>query len=66
MKIVKSITITLSENDVKTIVAEHLKNEGYSVDVDKVILSVGNKWVGYGMDEHQVPYFKECTVSLDA
>lgn len=61
MNIEKKITITLSESDVKKIVAEYLTREGYRVTSNDVSLEVGNKWVGYGMDEHQVPYFKECT-----
>lgn len=61
MDIEKKITITLSENDVKEIVAEYLTNKGYKVTPENVNLIVSNMWVGYGMSEHQQPYFKECT-----
>lgn len=61
MNIESKITITLSENDVKEIVADYLNKKGYKVSVDNVTLSVGIDWVGYGMDEHQVARFKECT-----
>lgn len=61
MNIQKKITVSLSESDVKEIVAEYLTKAGYKVIPSDVTISVGNKWVGYGKDEHQVPYFKECT-----
>ena len=61
MDIEKKITITLTENDVKEIVAEYLTKKGYRVTPENVKLNVSNKWEGYGMSEHQVPYFKECT-----
>lgn len=60
MNIENKITITLTENDVKEIVAEYLTKKGYKVTTDNVTLSVGIDWVGYGMDEHQVARFKEC------
>lgn len=60
MNIENKITITLTENDLKEIVAEYLTEKGYKVTTDNVTLSVGNKWVGFGMDEHQVTFFKEC------
>lgn len=60
MNIENKITITLTETDVKEIVAEYLTEKGYKVTPANVTLSVGNKWEGYGMDEYQVPYFKEC------
>lgn len=61
MNIEKKITITLSEKDVKEIVSAYLKKEGYDVPVQNVALVIGTRWEGYGMDEHQVAYFKECT-----
>ena len=60
MNIENKITITLTERDVKEIVAEYLTGKGYKVPADNVTLSVGIDWVGYGMDEHQVARFKEC------
>lgn len=60
MNIENKITITLTERDVKEIVADYLTGEGYKVSADNVTLSVGIDWVGYGMDEHQVARFKEC------
>ena len=64
MIVYKTITITLAENDVKAIIAEYLNHEGYKVTLEDVKLEVGNKWTGYGKDEHQVPYFKKCFVVL--
>jgi hypothetical protein len=60
MEIKKKITISLSENDVKAIVAEYLTKNGYKVKVEDITLDVGNEWIGYGRDEHQEPRFREC------
>ena len=60
MNIENKITITLSENDVKEIVAEYLTEKGYKVTPANVTLSVGSTWVGYGMDEHLEACFEEC------
>lgn len=58
MNIKKNITINLSEEEVKQIIAEYLYNEGYKVRADDVTLSVGSRLEGYGMAEHEVHYFK--------
>ena len=65
MNVEKKITISLSESDVKEIVAEYLKKEGYNVAANDVKISVGTKWEGWGLDEHQVTYFKECSVVIN-
>lgn len=63
MNIEKKITISLSEDDIKNLVADYLVKEGYKVTSENVKLSVKTRWEGYGMAEHQVPYFEECTVT---
>ena len=64
MNVKKYLTINLSEYAVKKIIAEHLKNEGYEVEIDDVRLSVGTKIEGYGMGEFETPYFKGAHVSI--
>lgn len=61
MELKKKITITLSENDVKEIVAEYLTSNGYRVDSDDVFLNVERTTKGYGMGEYEVTRFKDCT-----
>lgn len=61
MNIEKKTTITLSEDEVKSIVATYLEGEGYDIMPADVNLSVGFKWVGDDYMEHQVAYFRECT-----
>lgn len=61
MTVEKKITISLAEKDVKEIVVDYLAKEGYKVNLADVALVVENRWTGYGRDERQVPYFKECT-----
>ena len=62
MEIKKNITIELSENDVKEIIASYLKNEGYVVTSDNVNLSVGSRIKGFGMGEYEEVYFKAAYV----
>lgn len=62
MNIKKNITVHLSGDDVKGIIADYLKKEGYSVEAEDVRLTVGSRTVGYFMDEHDEHYFKEASV----
>lgn len=62
MEIKKNITIDLSENDVKEIIADYLKREGYKVTTEDVNLSIGSKTKGYGMGEYEEYYFKAAYV----
>lgn len=57
----KTITIHLSEIDVKEIVADYLTKEGYKVSSGDVTISLERKTVGYGRGEHEIVGFKECT-----
>ena len=64
MKITKKLTISLSEHDVKEIIADYIVSQGFKVTTDDVKLVVGNEWKGYGLGEYQTAYFKECTVNV--
>ena len=64
MNINKTVTIHMSEADVKALVAEYLTKEGYAVSPDDVVLSAKIKYVGYGMNEHEVAYFDECVATV--
>lgn len=64
MKLNKKMTITLSETDVKEIIADFLVAHGYEVTTEDVKLIVENRYFGYGMGEYQSPCFKECTVTV--
>ena len=57
MEIKKNITIKLSENDVKEIIADYLNREGYTVTADNVSLSVGTRCEGFGSAEYYVNCF---------
>lgn len=64
MEFVKNITIELSDNDVKEIIAlyirESLPYDG--VEAKDVTIKVANECRGYGMDEHQEACFKGASV----
>ncbi len=64
MNIKKNVTINLSEDDVKEIIAEYCNKNGYRVTVENVILFVGNRYVGYGTNEHKECYFGGCRVNV--
>lgn len=64
MNIIKKLTISLSEQEVKEIVADYVVSQGFKVTTDDVKLVVTNEWHGYGLGEYQAPRFKECTVSV--
>jgi hypothetical protein len=58
MNIKTNIKIELSSDDVKEIIINYLKTEGYDFSVDDVVFSVGTRYEGYGMAEHPVDYFE--------
>ena len=57
MKIIRDIVINFTQEDVKEIIADYVKRQGYKVTTDDVTLSVGSKTVGYGMQEYEKTYF---------
>lgn len=61
------ITFTLSEDDVKQIVANYIMSHyGHkNITKENVELNVGSRCVGYYNDEHYEYYFKECVVRLE-
>lgn len=62
MEIKKSITIHLSEQEIKQIVKNYLENEGYKVEEKDIQFNVGTKCVGYGMYETETTCFKGCDI----
>ena len=65
MKIIKSMTIDISEAELKQIVVEHLKNEGIETDESKVKFNCCSKWVGSQRDGYYESCLKTCTVKCD-
>lgn len=64
MNINKNITINLSEDDVKEIIADYCDKNGYKVKPDDVTLSIGSRCVGYGPAEHMQNYFAGAKVKV--
>ena len=58
MDIKKTVTINLSEEDVKEIISDYLNRNGYKVEKHNVRLAVGSRIEGFGMMEHSVSYFE--------
>ena len=63
MKIIKNVTVELSEKDLKQIIAEHMKNEGFDALPENVSFNVGTRLTGCYRDEHEETYLKGCTVN---
>lgn len=66
MDIKSKITITLTPEDVKGIIAEYLTHKGYEVSPNNVELFTGTRWEGYGYGEHMVHYFEKCIATVKA
>lgn len=64
MNINKNITINLSEDDVKEIIADYCNKNGYKVKPDDVTLSIGSRCVGFGPGEHMKHYFAGAEVKV--
>ena len=63
MKLDKNITINLTEQDVKEIIAEKCRAEGYTnIKAENVTLEVGQELKGYGLMEHNEIVFKGCKI----
>jgi hypothetical protein len=64
MNVIKNITINLTAEDVKEIIAKYVREnmQCNNVTVDDVTLSIGTRSVGYGPMEHDEVYFREATV----
>lgn len=66
MEVKKNLTINLNEEDVKNIIADYLKKEGYNVSVNDVKLLVNKKWTEDYDERYQneILYFESCIVNL--
>ena len=64
MNITKNITINLSKKDVKELIAEYCRQNGYEVKAEDVNLLVRRRYVGFGSMEHEECCFDGAKVSL--
>lgn len=64
MKVLKTIEVKLTEEEIKKIIAEKVASElpDYTVKPEDVELLLGTRCVGYFTDEHVELYFKGGTV----
>ena len=63
MEITKKLTIHLTEEDVKKIIADYLTKEGYEAEAKDVSLKLGVRYEGYGPGEREIRYFEGCDVN---
>ena len=61
IKILRSVAVTLSTDELTKIVKEYLEKEGF--EVHNVDFKVSRDTEGYGMSEHEVTSFKGCTAT---
>lgn len=67
MEIKKNLTINLTEEDVKNIIVDYLKKDGYKVSADDVKLLVNKKWTDDYDERYQneILYFEGCNVNCN-
>lgn len=65
LDITRSLTITLSPDEIKSIILDKLKAEGYSVSDTNISFDVKTQLEGYGMGEHEVTRFRGATVKVN-
>lgn len=64
MKAKRNISIEISENELKEIVAKHVESKGYKVSSENVTFRVSRHLEGFGMTEHPVMSFDSCIVNV--
>lgn len=64
MNIKKNITINLSEDDVKEIIAEYCIKNGYKVNAEDVEVSINSRYVYLGGIGHMEHYFAGAKVNV--
>lgn len=62
MKIIKNVTIKLNEEELKQIVGEHMKKEGFDIAPKSISFDLGIRCVGHFNDGYEEAYFRGCTV----
>ena len=63
MKIGNNITITLTPTEIKELIAEKCREQGYTtVEAKDVSFDVGTELRGYGMAEHEEVVVRGCTI----
>ena len=60
-KILRSVTVTLSTDELTKIIKEYLEKEGF--EVHNVDFKVSRDTKGYGPGEYEVTVFKGCTAT---
>lgn len=68
MEVKKNITINIEEDEIKKMVVNYLKNEGYEATVDDVHFVIDTK-TDYSPDiydayDYSYPYLKGCNVTI--
>lgn len=60
-KILRSVALTLTPDEITKIIKEYLEREGF--EVHNVDFKASTRIEGYGMGEHEVTTFNGCTVA---
>lgn len=63
LQVDKNITINLTPDELKELIAEKCREQGYTtVEAKDVTFDVGTELRGYGMAEHEEVVFRCCTI----
>ena len=68
MEVKKNITISIEEDEIKKVIVDYLKNDGYEATVDDVRFVIDTK-TEYSPDvydcyDYSYPYLKGCCVTI--
>lgn len=68
MEIKKSVSISIEENEIKNLIVDYLKKEGYEANIDDMKFVIDTKSDVspdvYDMYDYSYPYLKCCNVTI--
>ena len=62
MEIKNSIIIKFTETDLKKIIQEYVKRQGYRSELTNIKFDIGTVYRGYGLGEYSETILRGCTV----
>lgn len=62
MKVERTMTISLSAEEISKIIKQSLEKEGFDFTEKDVNFEIGKESQGYGMGEHDVTVLKGCSI----
>lgn len=64
MTVTRNVVIELTGDDLKQIIADFLKKDGYYVPINKIEWDIGTKLEGEDPCDVVIPYVRGCTITI--